>query len=941
MPSTDTTKDSLSPRREDLLHRITLQIRQSLELQEILETTVVEVRAYLRTDRVKVYRFAADGSGEVIAEALQENRLPSLLGLNFPADDIPPYARELFVKARQRSIVDLTTQQIGWSEPTDPTQTSPQATEDIRYRPVDPCHIEYLTAMQVRSSVVVPILYQEKLWGLLVSHHSERREVTEEELQFIGAVADQVEVAIAQSTLLQQVRQQAEQEAKINQITGRLHKISPAQLQAALEEVVQVFHGSSGRLYLTATNSNQADEFYTCGEQPSDLLPGRPIEQHLMWQQYLRSPGTAVCNIEAEQDTGTEPWKNQSIQFAYAPGGERPDPICWAIKDIYQEPLLRTLAGAFRATQIRGVMIVPLRHGTELLGCLTVFRGAVETEKLWAGRCDNDQRQMMPQMSFEAWRELKQAQAQPWTEDEKKLAQSLGTHFSMAVQQYRLYRQVQSLNANLEHQVQARTSQLQQLVEQQAALSNVVAKIRESLELDVIFQTTTQEVCQLLQADRVAVYRFNPDWSGEFIDEFVTPPWIKLVKGNQQTVWKDTYLQETQGGRYRNNETFAVNDIYQAGHSPCHVEILERFQVRAYAIAPILVGQKLWGLLAAYQNSGPRDWQTAEVNLLAQVAAQFSVAIQQAELLAQTQHQAEHLAQALQELKQTQSQLIQTEKMSSLGQLVAGVAHEINNPVNFIYGNLAHAQEYTQELLDLVQVYQRHYPNPHSEVKDSVEAIDLDFIAQDLPKIMASMRVGSDRIRQIVLSLRNFSRIDQAEVKPVDIHEGIDSTLLILQHRLKAAAERPSIEVVKEYSDLPPVECYAGQLNQVFMNILTNAVDALEEQSRSRSRQAQKPTLSQITVRTELISTQNEPNSRVAVHIIDNGSGMTEEIRSRLFDPFFTTKPVGQGTGLGLAISYQIITEKHGGSLQCISKLGEGTEFIIEIPVQQPAALKR
>ncbi len=288
------------------------------------------------------------------------------------------------------------------------------------------------------------------------------------------------------------------------------------------------------------------------------------------------------------------------------------------------------------------------------------------------------------------------------------------------------------------------------------------------------------------------------------------------------------------------------------------------------------------------------------------------------------------LKQAMTELQRTQAQVIQSEKMSSLGQLVAGVAHEINNPVNFIHGNLVHIEEYTQDLLGFVNLYQEHYPNPEAEIQEEAEAIDLEFMQADLPKMLSSMKMGTDRIRQIVLSLRNFSRMDEAEIKPVDIHEGIDSTLMILQHRLKARPERPEIQVVKEYGNLPLVECYAGQLNQVFMNILTNAIDALEESNATHSYQDVQSHPNRITVRTSL-----KDDQWVEIAIADNGPGIPREIQQRIFNPFFTTKPIGKGTGMGMSISYQIVTEKHHGRLDCFSMPDQGTEFIIQIPVRQ------
>ncbi|MGB3208497.1 MAG: PAS domain S-box protein [Crinalium sp.] len=296
----------------------------------------------------------------------------------------------------------------------------------------------------------------------------------------------------------------------------------------------------------------------------------------------------------------------------------------------------------------------------------------------------------------------------------------------------------------------------------------------------------------------------------------------------------------------------------------------------------------------------------------------------------QLRQQAQQLEQTLQELQQTQAQLIQTEKMSSLGQMVAGVAHEINNPVNFIYGNLTHVHKYTENLINLINLYQQHYPNPVPEIETEAEAIELDFLAEDLPKTLNSMKVGTERIRKIILSLRNFSRLDEADMKAVDIHEGIESTLMILQNQLKAKAGYPEIQLIKEYGNLPLVECYAGQLNQVFMNILANAIDALDQYNNERSHLEVRANPSKITIQTE--TTEN--NYRAQIKIKDNGIGMPENVVQRIFDPFFTTKVVGKGTGLGLSISYQIIVEKHHGELKCFSEPGKGTEFWIEIPVK-------
>ncbi len=314
--------------------------------------------------------------------------------------------------------------------------------------------------------------------------------------------------------------------------------------------------------------------------------------------------------------------------------------------------------------------------------------------------------------------------------------------------------------------------------------------------------------------------------------------------------------------------------------------------------------------------------------VLSSLISQIGSAINQANLYAQIHARAEELQATLQDLQQAHTQLVQHEKMSALGNLVAGVAHEINNPIGFLLGNLQPAETYIAELFQILDLYRQHYPEPEASLQAAIQTVDLDYLRDDLPKLLGSMRLGVDRIRSISTSLRTFSRADQSYQVPFNIHEGIDSTLLILQHRLKPTQQRPAIVVNRRYGELPLVNCFPGQLNQVFMNLLANAIDALEESNAERSFESLEAAPNRIEIETYQIS------DVVIVCIRDNGVGMTEAVRSRIFDHLFTTKAVGKGTGLGLAIAHQIITETHGGKLTCLSQLGQGSEFQIQLPLQ-------
>jgi PAS domain S-box-containing protein len=469
--------------------------------------------------------------------------------------------------------------------------------------------------------------------------------------------------------------------------------------------------------------------------------------------------------------------------------------------------------------------------------------------------------------------------------------------------------------------LQESEARFRKLAEQEALLNQLASNIRASLDLDTILATTVRQVRELLQLDRCLFVWYEPDAS--------TPVWNVTYEAKNPDLPSllGLYPTEATGShaeQIANLEIIRIDD-FDTVTASVERDFFISIGFNSLLDIPIQTPSSQIGLICCTTCGVPRHWSDDEVELLVAVGNQLTIAINQAELYTQSldsariaREQAAKLETTLCELQQAQTQLIQAEKMSSLGQMVAGIAHEINNPVSFIFGNISYIKEYTRSLIKLLEMYRDEFPEAPPAIQSEMDALELDFLLDDLPKILSSMKVGAIRIRDIVRSLRSFSRLDESAMKSVNLHEGIDSTLMILEHRLKAQSDSPLIQVVKEYGELPLVECYAGQLNQVFMNIIANAIDALEEQKSN-------PGI--IRIRTEVEGTF------VAIAISDNGTGMTDKVKQRIFDPFYTTKAIGSGTGMGLAISHSIIVEKHQGEINCISDVGKGTEFIIKIPI--------
>ncbi|MEG4146726.1 PAS domain S-box protein [Microcoleus sp. Pol12B5] len=482
-----------------------------------------------------------------------------------------------------------------------------------------------------------------------------------------------------------------------------------------------------------------------------------------------------------------------------------------------------------------------------------------------------------------------------------------------------------------QRQLQKSEARFRKLAEQEALLNQLASNIRESLDLGTILATTVQQIRDLLQVDRCVFIWYLPDAS--------PPAWDVVHESKNDDLFSllgyyPADITGTLPQKIAKLEVYQIDDVATFSN-PVEREFFLQVGYKSVLDLPIKSAGGLTGVVSCVSCREVRKWTKEEVELMEAIGDQLAIAISQSELYTKSvdsariaQEQAAKLEVTLCELQQAQTQLVQAEKMSSLGQMVAGIAHEINNPVSFIFGNLTYTEEYTRNLMKLLQMYRDEYPEPSPAIQEEIEVLELDFLLDDLPKMLSSMQVGATRIRDIVRSLRNFSRLDESDMKKVNIHEGIDSTLMILEHRLKfqpdsvagTESHRPPIQVIKEYGQLPRVECYAGLLNQVFMNIIANAIDVLQEE-------LENPGI--IRIRTEVEGTL------AVIRIADNGAGITDQVKQRIFDPFYTTKRVGSGTGMGLAISHSIIVEKHKGEIKCFSVVGKSTEFIIEIPIKR------
>ncbi|NER02701.1 MAG: GAF domain-containing protein, partial [Okeania sp. SIO3C4] len=517
-----------------------------------------------------------------------------------------------------------------------------------------------------------------------------------------------------------------------------------------------------------------------------------------------------------------------------------------------------------------------------------------------------------------------------WQQEEVILLQEVLDQLTIAINQAQLYTDTHQTAISL----RKLTAELQNSRSQLIAHNQVLMELSKNKILTQgnflrACHTVNEVVSQALEVTQVSIC---------LLDENHTR--LECVDSYNLTTDEHTQGRELRITDYpnyfkcwENSHLIVSNDV---SSDPRIEELLEEYLkpsgITSMLNAVIYFSGKMIGVMCLEYIGVAHNWSLEEQNFASALADLLSLALEASERVEaelQLQKRTHELETTLRKLRLTQTQMVQSEKMSSLGQMVAGVAHEINNPVSFIHGNLIHATEYTQDLLELIELYQQHFPNPPEDITEILEELDLDFLQEDLDKLFKSMRMGTERITAIVRSLRTFSRLDEAQLKDVNIHESIDSTLTILHNRLIAKPGTSEIQVIKDYDQLPLINCYAGELNQVFMNILSNAIDAVEERCQQQTMREEKY-IGEISIHTAIVK-----ENWVKIRITDNGYGIPPDIQSKLFDPFFTTKKIGKGTGLGLSISYQIVVKHHGGNLICNSQFGEETEFIIEIPIRQ------
>lgn len=541
---------------------------------------LIQLRSFLEVDRLSVGQLQAGDKAKVVTESIYGDRLSSIQSHYFFLDNILPHSRELFFQFRIGAMINVERKTV-FQIPPAQLDVSSFKLNRLSHLPEGSPILQRLINMGVAFCCVMPIFHDKSPWGVMMAHHSEATFLASRKLEMLGVLVDQLSLSIAQEALRMQAQARAEQEKLLNRVNALLESSSTPDFQNALESTVAAFQGSGGKLYVGDQSGGQTVREYTCGVQPdaSSMPDSALIHHYRIWQNHQISGGSQI----------------------------------WAIADLYQSPELQSLFEAFRPTPIQSFLMVPLVYRQALQGYLCIF-------------CNSDASTLLQTESVSS-QQLEQGQECP----EVELAQKVGQKFARGIYEYKLSQQLQNSHAHLNTERQQQTTQLQQ----QESLSKILTQVQTSNDLEITFRSATKALCRALQAERVSIYRFNADWGGEFIHDlgYVVPKWNRTFKLGVNTPWNDTYLQDTQGGRYRYNETFITDDVNQAELSSCHLEIYEQFQIKAFATIPIFVGKRLWGVLATYQHSQPRHWAASDVLFAHQTATALGLALQRAELM--------------------------------------------------------------------------------------------------------------------------------------------------------------------------------------------------------------------------------------------------------------------------------------------------------------------
>ncbi|MHC5936577.1 ATP-binding protein [Nostoc sp.] len=876
---------------EALLHRMMNRIRQSLELPAILSGTVAEVRTFLGTDRVKVYRFDADASGEVVAESVNCDRLPSLLGQHFPAEDIPLEARKLFLKARQRSIVDVAAQQIGLSPLDSLETTEPLDQNNMRFRLVDPCHVEYLTSMGVQSSLVVPILHRDQLWGLLVSHHSSPRQVSERELQVVQLVADQLSIAIAQNTLLEQTRAQADQEATINRVAKLLHSMTEMQLQQALELTVFALQSAGGRIYIAPQNPGEAAQVFSCGDwgmgergggraggaggDEGDKENNRcPMPNARCPMSHAQCP-MAYAPILFEEHPGWQEWLNMEATVGKGK-------LVWAITDLHRAALQSDLAQAFFDAGIRSLLVICLQYRQQILGYLSIFRHEIDTETLWARRPDrNNARHQRPVQSFEAWRELKRSQAQEWKTAEIELAQALGSHFAMAIHQYELYQKVHVLNADLQRDIEERKQAEKKISALNAELEERVQE--RTAELQRANERLLREMSEREQALR---------------DRQQTQASLERLSRQSELI-----LNSAGEGIYGLNSQGNITFVNPAAARMLLSGVKE------------LKNHFMHGIVKHSQPDGaPYCWEENPIRATLETGAVQHISDDIFYRCDGSKFPVEYVSTPIREQ----------------GDIVGAVV---------IFKDITERQIVERMKDEFVSVVSHELRTPLTSIRSALGLLARGSLNDQPKKSQRMLEIAFDNTNRLVRLINDILDIERINSGKATMYKQTCNAADLMSQavdEMRAMAERAEIKL-----ELTPlsVQLWADsdRIIQTLTNLLSNAIK-FSSPGFTVWLSAQVETRKEINTEvTKGISSSSDPcHSSILFQLKDQGRGIPEDKLEKIFDRFQQVDASNSrhqgGTGLGLAICRSII-QQHGGQIWAESILGEGSTFYFTLPI--------